>query len=62
MAATLRVRLPGGVPDPIRELVVEYQRRRNDIVMVLAKKLATSSGGAPPTAKRLVAVGCDPGD
>jgi hypothetical protein len=31
MAATLRVRLPAGVPDAIRELVVEDQLRRNDI-------------------------------
>jgi hypothetical protein len=31
MAATLRVRLPAGVPDAIRELVVEDQRPRNDI-------------------------------
>jgi hypothetical protein len=31
MAATLRVRLPARVPDAIRELVVEDQRRRNDI-------------------------------
>jgi hypothetical protein len=30
MAATLRVRLPAGVPDAIRELVVEDQRPRND--------------------------------
>jgi hypothetical protein len=31
MAATLRARLPAGVPVAIRELVVEDQRRRNDI-------------------------------
>jgi hypothetical protein len=31
MAAILRVRLPAGVPDAIRELVVGDQRRRNDI-------------------------------
>jgi len=31
MAAMLRVRLPAGVPDAIRELVVGDQRRRNDI-------------------------------
>jgi hypothetical protein len=30
-AATLRVRLPAGVPDAIRELVVGDQLRRNDI-------------------------------
>jgi hypothetical protein len=31
MAATLRVRLPAGVPDAIRELVVGDQRRRSKI-------------------------------
>jgi hypothetical protein len=31
MVTTLRVRLPAGVSDAIRELVVEDQRRRNDI-------------------------------
>jgi hypothetical protein len=31
MAAILRVRLPPGVPDAIRELVAVDQQRRNDI-------------------------------
>jgi hypothetical protein len=31
MAATLRVRLPAGVPDAIRELVVGDQWRRKDV-------------------------------